>query len=251
MSLANIKISNNKNYAFKDIKNYLVDNFLYNNETDCINILLNIYNIEESIENIFPRYVSLENLRLDIIKLYKEKRGIELIARNLSSLIHDDINRLELYLYLEGYRRGFNSSKLINKLEMIALNYLSIEELYSRKKLYNYEFKNKDVVIFKKELFKCLRRDRFTRSYISSIVRGVDKNLLRKKIFNINSHLDLQLVFSYDSSARFKEMNSYLSVNEISNLYKKILKFLYVDGYRILTNGYWDGINDKVMKRYK
>ncbi len=251
MSLANIKISNNKNYAFKDIKNYLVENFLYNNETDCINILLNIYNIEESIENIFPRYVSLENLRLDIIKLYKEKRGIELIARNLSSLIHDDINRLELYLYLEGYRRGFNSSKLINKLEMIALNYLSIEELYSRKKLYNYEFKNKDVVIFKKELFKCLRRDRFTRSYISSIVRGVDKNLLRKKIFNINSHLDLQLVFSYDSSARFKEMNSYLSVNEISNLYKKILKFLYVDGYRILTNGYWDGINDKVMKRYK
>ena len=86
MSLANIKISNNKNYAFKDIKNYLVENFLYNNETDCINILLNIYNIEESIENIFPRYVSLENLRLDIIKLYKEKRGIELIARNLSSL---------------------------------------------------------------------------------------------------------------------------------------------------------------------
>lgn len=251
MSLANIKISNNKNYAFKDIKNYLVENFLYNNETDCINILLNIYNIEESIENIFPRYVSLENLRLDIIKLYKEKRGIELIARNLSSLIHDDINRLELYLYLEGYRRGFNSSKLINKLEMIALNYLSIEELYSRKKLYNYEFKNKDVVIFKKELFKCLRRDRFTRSYISSIVRGVDKNLLRKKILNINSHLDLQLVFSDDSSARFKEMNSYLSVNEISNLYKKILKFLYVDGYRILTNGYWDGINDKVMKRYK
>ncbi|MDK7721423.1 hypothetical protein QP555_00135 [Peptoniphilus lacrimalis] len=251
MSLANIKISNNKNYAFKDIKNYLVENFLYNNETDCINILLNIYNIEESIENIFPRYVSLENLRLDIIKLYKEKRGIELIARNLSSLIHDDINRLELYLYLEGYRRGFNSSKLINKLEMIALNYLSIEELYSRKKLYNYEFKNKDVVIFKKELFKSLRRDRFTRSYISLIVRGVDKNLLRKKIFNINSHLDLQLVFSDDSSARFKEMNSYLSVNEISNLYKKILKFLYVDGYRILTNGYWDGINDKVMKRYK
>ena len=153
MSLANIKISNNKNYAFKDIKNYLVENFLYNNETDCINILLNIYNIEESIENIFPRYVSLENLRLDIIKLYKEKRGIELIARNLSSLIHDDINRLELYLYLEGYRRGFNSSKLINKLEMIALNYLSIEELYSRKKLYNYEFKNKDVVIFKKGTF--------------------------------------------------------------------------------------------------
>ena len=37
MSLANIKISNNKNYAFKDIKNYLVENFLYNNETDCIN----------------------------------------------------------------------------------------------------------------------------------------------------------------------------------------------------------------------
>lgn len=251
MSLAKIKISNANNYAFKDIKKYLVEKFLYDNETDCINILLNIYNIEESIENIFPRYVSLENLRLDIVKLYRAKNGIELIARNLSALIHDDINRFELYLYLEGYRRGFNSVKFVNKLEMIALKYLSIEELYSRTKLFNYEFKNPDVMLYKNDLFKNLSRDRLLKYYLSAIVNGLDKNLLRNKIFNINKHLDMQMVFSNEATSKFKLMNSYLSNKEIVTLHKKILKFLYIDGFRILSSGYWDGLNDKVMKRYK
>lgn len=251
MSLAKIKISNANNYAFKDIKKYLVEKFLYDNETDCINILLNIYNIEESIENIFPRYVSLENLRLDIVKLYRAKNGIELIARNLSALIHDDINRFELYLYLEGYRRGFNSVKFVNKLEMIALKYLSIEELYGRTKLFNYEFKNPDVMLYKNDLFKNLSRDRFLKYYLSAIVNGLDKNLLRNKIFNINKHLDMQMVFSNEATSKFKLMDSYLSNKEIVTLHKKILKFLYIDGFRILSSGYWDSLNDKVMKRYK
>lgn len=251
MTLARRKIKEDTIYAFKDIKKYLVEKFLFNNETDCINILLNIYNIEESIENIFPKYVSLEGLRLDIIRLYKNKDGIELIARNLSRLIHDDINRFELYLYLEGYRTGFNNIKLVNRLEIIALKYLSVEELYARKKLYNYEFKNKDILLYKKQLFKDLRSNRLIKKNLVEIINSLDKNLLKEKLFNINSHLDLQLVFSEDAVSSYKEMNSYLSSREIVNLHKKIMKFLYVDGYRILNNGYWDGINDKVMRRYK
>ena len=94
---------NFKSLAFKDIKKYLIANFLFKGDLDSINILLNLYNVYESIENIYPRYVTLENLRKDIIKIYRQKEGIELIARNLSSLIHDDINRLELYLYSVSY----------------------------------------------------------------------------------------------------------------------------------------------------
>ena len=138
---------NFKSLAFKDIKKYLIANFLFKGDLDSINILLNLYNVYESIENIYPRYVTLENLRKDIIKIYRQKEGIEVIARNLSSLIHDDSNRLELYLYLEGYRLGFNSKKHINLLEIITLKYLTIDELYNRNKLFQYEFKNEEVFV--------------------------------------------------------------------------------------------------------
>lgn len=148
---------------------------------DSINILLNLYNVYESIENIYPRYVTLENLRKDIIKIYRQKEGIELIARNLSSLIHDDINRLELYLYLEGYRLGFNSKKHINLLEIITLKYLTIDELYNRNKLFQYEFKNEEVLSFKKLIFKDIRKDRQIRIFIKSTLSDVKKDYLTIK----------------------------------------------------------------------
>lgn len=238
--------------AFRDIKKFLSEKFLYQKDIDCINILLNIYNIEESIENIFPRYLSLAHLRKDIIKLYRDKAGIELISKNLSSLIHDDINRFELYLYLEGYRFGFHAIKFANRLEELALRNLSIDELYSRRKLFNYEMKNKEILLFKKQIFCELKRDDNIRYYIKEIIKGMDKNLLRDKIADLNSHLDLQLVIDdKDSEIKFKVMNSYLSKMEIVTLNKKIIKFLYADGHRVFQNAFWDGVNDKVMKRYQ
>ena len=79
-------------------------------------------------------------------------------------------NILELYLYLEGYRLGFNSKKHINTLEMIALKYLTIDELYNRKKLFQYEFKNEEVLSFKKLIFKEIRKDRQIRVFIRNTV---------------------------------------------------------------------------------
>lgn len=242
----------NNNLAFKDVKKCLIENFLYNGDIESMNILLNIYNIYESIDNVFPRYVTLDNLRLDIIKFLKNKQGIELIARSLSNLIHDDINRLELYLYLEGYRLGFNSKKYANKLEMAALDILSLNDLYSRKKLFNYEFKNAEVLSFKRHVFRELRSDKIVKRFIKSTLRDMYKNLLSRKVNDLNSHLDLQLVFKNENdNVEISEVDSYLTEEELYFLNKKIYKFLYADCFRIFRNGFWDGINDKVMKRYK
>ncbi|MCI5643633.1 hypothetical protein ACQRC6_03265 [Peptoniphilus sp. SGI.035] len=241
-----------KSVAFKDIKKYLIANFLYKGDLDSINILLNLYNVYESIENIYPRYVTLENLRKDIIKIYRQKEGIELIAQNLSSLIHDDINRLELYLYLEAYRLGFNSKKHINILEIITLKYLTIDELYNRKKLFQYEFQNEEVLSFKKLIFKEIRKDKQIRIFIKNTLSDVKKKLLNEKINSINDHLDLQLSFkSENDDVKIREVDSYLTDSEIITLNNKISKFLYIDGFRIFRNGFWDGVNDRVLKRYK
>lgn len=241
-----------KRLAFKDIKKYLIANFLYKGDLDSINILLNIYNVYESIENIYPRYVTLDNLRKDIVRIYRQKEGIELIARNLSNLIHDDINRLELYLYLEGYRLGFNSKKHINMLEIITLKHLTIDELYNRKKLFQYEFKNEEVLAFKKLVFKEIRKDRQIRIFIKNTLTDVRKKLLNSKISSINDHLDMQLIFrSQDDDVQIKEVDSYLTDSEIENLNNKISKFLYIDCFRVFRNAFWDGVNDRVLKRYK
>ncbi|MET3616415.1 hypothetical protein ABID14_000035 [Peptoniphilus olsenii] len=248
------KLNNEKanNIAFKDIKKYLIENFLYNGDLESMNILLNLYNIYESIENIFPRYVTLENLRVDIIKFLRNKQGIELIARSLSNLIHDDINRLELYLYLEGYRLGFNSKKYANQLEVITLNSFSLGELYNRKKLFNYEFNNIEVLTFKRHMFNELRHDKNVKNFIKSTLKDMHRVLLSNKISDLNQHLDLQLVFKNENNdVKIKEVDAYLTREELYFLNKKIFKFLYVDGFRIFRNGFWDGINDKVMKRYK
>ena len=247
-----INLNEKNKYCFKDIKSFLVKKFLYENDIECINILLNIYNVEDSIENICPSYISLKHLKKDILKFLKNKEGKELIAYNLSNLIHDDINRFELFMYLEGYKIGFNSVKCANKLECLTFKYLELEDLYNRKKLFNYEFTNDEITSLKDKFLKGLRKDDKIKKHIHDIVYGFELHILKGKIFDLNSHLDKQLVFDFESGDYiFKETNSYLSKKELYGLNKKIIRFLYIDGLRVLENAYWDGINDRVMKRYK
>lgn len=247
-----LNLQDNQKYCFKDIKSLLVRKFLYENDVECLSILLNIYNVEDSIESIAPSYISLKHLKKDIIKFLKNKEGKELIAYNLSNLIHDDINRFELFLYLEGYKLGLNATKSANKLECLTFKYLDLEELYKRKKLFNYELNIEEIVELKERFIKNVRKDEKVKRHIHDIVYGFDSHLLKNKIYNLNEHLDKQLVFDFESGDYvFKEINSHLGKNELAGLNKKISKFLFLDGLRVLENAYWDGVNDRVMKRYK
>lgn len=251
-AISKINLKDINKYCFKDIKSFLVKKFLYENDIECISILLNIYNVEDSIENICPSYISSKHLKKDIINFLKNKEGKELIAYNLSNLIHNDINRFELFIYLEGYRLGFNSTKSANKLECLTFKFLELEDLYNRQKLFNYELNNKEILDLKDKFIKNIRRDEKIKEHIHDIVYGFELNILKEKVFDLNSHLDKQLVLDFDSGEYvFKETNSYLSRKELYGLNKKIIRFLYIDGLRVFENAYWDGINDRVMKRYK
>ena len=62
----------------------------------------------------------------------------------------------------------------------------------------------------------------------------------------------MQLIFrSQDDDVEIKEVDSYLTDSEIENLNNKISKFLYIDCFRVFRNAFWDGVNDRVLKRYK
>ncbi|EFI42237.1 MULTISPECIES: hypothetical protein [Peptoniphilus] len=243
------------NFCSMDIKRYLIEKFLYDNDSESINILLNMYDVDNSIETICPTYISLKHLKKDIIKFLKHKEGKELIAYNLSNLIHNDVNRFELFLYLEGYRAGSNAVKNINKLEIITFKNYNIEDLYYRRTLFNYEVKDNEVLKLKENMLKDLKRDSKVRRTIYDIVFKFNLHLLKRKVFNLNAHVDKQLVLNFDitdeSDVKFKETNSHLSKKELYGLDRKIVRFLCIDAMRIYENAYWEGVNDKVLKRYK
>ncbi|CDZ75049.1 hypothetical protein ING2D1G_0891 [Peptoniphilus sp. ING2-D1G] len=251
------KKNSNNEYCFKDIKKFLTERFLYDNDTESLNILLNIYEIEDKVENINPAYISLKHLKKDILKFLKDKEGKELISYNLSELIYSDINRFELFLYLEGYKAGVNSLKSANRLEILTFKYISLEELYIRKKLFNYEIKNSEILNLKQSIINDLRKDNKVKSYIYNSVFKFNIKFLKRKIFKLNDYLDKQLILNFDlkdddeNQEKFKEVNSYLTRKELLGLNIKIVKFLYRDAMRVFENAFWNGINDKVMKRYK
>lgn len=243
-----------KNYCFEDVKNFLLERFLLDNDVDSMNILLNSYNIEDSIQSITPSYISLKSLRRDILTFLKNREGKELIARNISAVIHDDINRFELTMYLEGYRAGFTSKEYVNKVETLAYQVYELEDLYSSKKLFKKSLLPDNVRKLKEKIFFDIDRMNSPKKNIRDVVRKLDSKLLRKKIYMMNSFLDRQLMFSFykdNKDEGFVDLGTALTREELYGLNKKIVKFLLRDGLRVYKNAYWDGVNDRVLKRYK
>ena len=50
-------------------------------------------------------------------------------------------------------------------------------------------------------------------------------------------------------SMRINLTDNNIGQAKAGTLNNKISKFLYIDGFRIFRNGFWDGVNDRVLKR--
>ena len=135
-----------------NIYDALKHNFLYKNDINSIHMLLNLYDLEENITNIYPKYVSINYLKKHIGRFLKNKKGNHLISLNLGQLIHEDINRLELYIYLEGYKKGYFNKFWVNSLEQATIKNISFEQLYSISYLYHFDTKVKQISEIKNEV---------------------------------------------------------------------------------------------------
>lgn len=240
-----------QNYCFEDVKDFLLDKFLLDGDVDSMNILLNSYNIEDSINTITPSYISLKHLKKDLVSFLKHKEGKELLAYNISNVIHDDINKFELAIYLEGYRAGFNSKAHVDIVESLAFSIYDLNTIYTCKKLFKSSVLPPEVQKVKNKVFADVDKLGYPKKKIKDIVKKLDFKLLRKKIYMMNSFLDKQLMFSDNPEEGFIELGNALTRNELLGLNKKIIKFMLRDGLRVYKNAFWDGVNDRVLKRYK
>ncbi|MEW8973330.1 MAG: hypothetical protein AB2375_03975 [Tissierellaceae bacterium] len=242
-------LSDSKAY---DIYEELKYKFLFNSDINCIHILLNLYDLENNINNIFPKYVSIHHLRRNISRLLRDRRGNHLIAYNLGELIHEDVNRLELFLYLEGYKRGYLNNREANILESITIRYFSIPDLYNMKYLFHFNTEEKAILEYKLSIYDELQMEEKNDKYLYNIINNYALNVMKSKIISLNKYLDKQLTIDIDrKSPNIKEDETLLTLEELNEIYNEVVKIIFKNGQKLYQEAYWYGLNDRVLKRYR
>lgn len=238
--------------TYVNIYEGLKRNFLYENDLNSIHILINLYDIEDNIRNIYPKYVTIQCIKNYISKFLKDREGNALIASNLGELIHEDINRLELLLYLDGYKKGFADIKNANLLEKKAVEVYDINTLYHRKYLFQFDLNNQTINDFKEELFLYLKETDDYYKYLDDLIVYYCNKIIEPKIMNLNNHLDSQLTIKCNTKSLMINDNlEILSDNDLKSIYEEVIIIIKKNSNRLFKDAYWNGLNDRVLKRYK
>lgn len=234
-----------------DICDGLLYNFLYNSDIDSIHILLNLYDIEINMINLYPKYRCTKEIRKRIRKVLFPRKNRQLISNNLSMLLHEDIDRLELSLYLEGYKDGYYDNKWVNIIEDEAIDQFSVEELYGKSFLFHYDIYRKDIYKIVKDFNHELDLKEKKTSYLHNIIDTYCQKVIKKKIYDLNLHIDKQLAIDYDmNKLNIQEEESMLSMRELNNIYKAVIRTINNNMINTYKEAYWFGINDRVLNRY-
>ena len=240
------------NSSLYNICQELNHKFLFCNDINSIHMLLNIYDLEDNITNIFPKYVCMDHIKKTTIRYLRKRRGNHLIALNLSQVLREDINRLELFLYLDGYKAGYSNNKLVNTLEEFSIKYYSTEELYNMNYLFHFESNQSEVLELKAFINSKLHNESESQNpqYIS-IVNYLD-NIIKPKILSLNKHLDKQMIIEYNSSNyNIKEDETLLTLEDLNGIYKEVVKSVIKFGLKLYNDALWNGLNDRVLQRYR
>ncbi|KNF09242.1 hypothetical protein CLPU_3c00200 [Gottschalkia purinilytica] len=234
-----------------DIYKGLTDKFLYNNDLNSIYILLALYDIEENISNIYPKYMCLKDIKKKIKYVLKDREDSEIISHNLSVIMHEDINRLELCFYLEGYKDGYNSLKYVNLLEKEFVRIFGIEHVYSNNYLIHDSSKHEEIKAIRKRCDIEIDNKEKQEKYIENLTTTFTNKVIKKKVENLSDYVAKQLKIDFDLyNVKIDEVNYDLSDDEVSEIYNMLLVILIKHLKNTYKDAFWYAVNDKVSKRY-
>lgn len=229
----------------------LKHNFLFNNDIDSIHILLTLYDLEENISNICPKYMCIKVIKKRIRSKLRKRKDKELIANSVGILILEEVDRLELSFYIEGYKQGYYNSKWVNILEERALHYFSIEEIYEKRSLFHYYFDYDDIEGIKDKIEEEIKEKEKYEKIIEKQINDYCDETIKDKILSLNKYVDKQLTIDYNFyPPHIREEGCILTLKEMNELYDTIVKTLTKSIIQIYKDAYWFGLNDKVLKRY-
>ncbi|CCQ94020.1 conserved hypothetical protein [[Clostridium] ultunense Esp] len=232
------------------IYNGLRYNFLYNGDINSIHILLNLYDLETKVTNISPKYICTKEIRKRIKRLLFPRKDRQLISNNIAMLIHEDIDRLELTLYLEGYKNGYYSKRWVNILEDNTIKYLPIEELYGKNYLFHYNIPLEEIKKLKVDFWEDIDKRNKETKYLDDFINGYCEKIIKRKIYNLNMYIDKQLKIEYNLNKPNIKEEAFLSTKELHNIYKTIVKTIMKNTINTYKESSWFGVNDRVLNRY-
>ena len=172
--------------------------FLYNGDINSIHILLNLYDLETKMTNITPRYICTKEIRKRVKRLLFPRKDRQLISNNVAMLVHEDIDRLELTLYLEGYKNGYYSNKWVNILEDKTIKHLPIDKLYGKNHLFHYSISLEEIKEFKIDFWEDIDRRNRETNFLDDFINTYCEKVIKNKMYNLNMFIDKQLKIEYN-----------------------------------------------------
>lgn len=234
-----------------DIYEGLKERFLFKNDFNSIYILLTLYDLEENISNIYPKYFSTKTINRKIKRILSNKNNGKSIAHNIAIIVNEDVNRLELCFYLEGYKYGYCNNRWVNILEEKALGIYGVNGIYKNKNLFHFDVSNRDIKKIKTKFIKEIDNKENREKNIEDLVYTFANKVIKKKIYNIDNYIHKQLKLNFDLYDFSIEEEKYnLRDEEADKIYHCIVNTLIKNLKQIFKEAAWYALNDKVIKRY-
>lgn len=235
----------------RDMYMGLKDKFLYNNDLNSIYILLALYDVEENISNIYPSYMCLNDIKKKIKSILKNRVDSEHIAHNIGVIIHEDINRLELCFYLEGYKDGHKNLKYTNLLEKEVIKNYGIDYIY-RTDGYSLFGNDEITAEIKESCFESIDSNREKQEDIAKLTDEFIDKIVKKKIENLDQQIEKQLKMEFDiHDIRIEEVSYTLKEDEVEKINSLLLDNINEHLDMVYKEAFWKAVNDKVFKRYR
>lgn len=232
-----------------EIKKELEARFLYHDDVDAMDLLLSIIDNNQSYNKLRPKYICSDRIRTSLRRMLHYRDDKEFIISAVLQGIHNDINRMELSLYLDYYTLGYGYKDGVDLLEREVLKRFTPALLATQRKLYH---ESKDIRI-KKLRNQIIGNYREHNSYLYTIklINNYCDKTMRPKIMHLNTTMNKQLRFYYDSNNIYIHDEVFISKKLLNKIYKRVLSTFTTVMLRTATNAVWYGINDRVLDRYK
>ena len=181
-----------------EIKKELEARFLYHDDVDAMDLLLSIIDNNQSYNKLRPKYICSDRIRTSLRRMLHYRDDKEFIISAVLQGIHNDINRMELSLYLDYYTLGYGYKDGVDLLEREVLKRFTPASLATQRKLYH---ESKDIRI-KKLRNQIIGNYREHNSYLYTIklINNYCDKTMRPKIMHLNTTMNKQLRFYYDSN---------------------------------------------------
>lgn len=229
----------------------LKNRFLFNNDINSIYILLSLYDLEENISNIYPQYICTRNINNRIKNILRDRNNPSAISRAITKVIHEDIDRIELCFYLEGYKYGFYNNRWINVLEEMALKYFDLDILYEKRYLFHFNYSNNEVNEIRRNIRKEIESKEKDTGEYTELIEIFTNKVIRPKLKNIDNYIDRQLKLEFNPHEfNIMEEKINFTPDELEKVYKAIIRELKKNLMNIFKDSCWYALNDRVLKRY-